>query len=506
VSGFPEYLDHDALGLARLVHRGEASPAQLLEEAIARAEAVNPRLNALIAPLFERARQEVGRGEVPLDGPFAGVPFLLKDIHHAYAGAPLSSGSRALRDFVPDRHSEVVSRFLRSGLVVFGKTNLPELGLMAITESDAFGPSRNPWDTGRTPGGSSGGAAAAIAAGIVPMASANDGGGSIRIPAACCGLFGIKPSRGRIPVGPGHAEIWEGAYTDGVISRTVRDSAAALDVLSGPMPGDPYFLPPPERPFGDEVKRSPGRLRVAVDSAHPLGASVHPECREAVERTAVLLEELGHQVEEARPAVDMQALARSYLVLYFGQVAADLAWIARWKGVPVHRLEVEVETRTLGLLGNALPSPVYVEARRRWNDFARATAELHHRYDLYLTPTLAEPPVPVGTMRPAGARRLGLRVLNRLRAGKLMHALGFMDRLAAESLEKTPFTQLANLTGQPAMSVPLHRTADGVPCGVQFMARLGEEALLLRVAGQLEEARPWTGLAPMATGGAEGGF
>ncbi|HUE95466.1 MAG TPA: amidase [Longimicrobiaceae bacterium] len=481
------YDDHDALGLGELVRSREVHPSELLEEAIARLEAVNPRLNAVITPMYEIAR---ARAAKPTEGIFAGVPFLLKDLLQPYGGVPMSSGSAALRDYVPAVDSELVVRFKAAGLNIFGKTNVPELGLVAVTEPEAFGATRNPWDPGRSPGGSSGGSATAVAAGVVPMASANDGGGSIRIPAGWTGLFGLKPSRGRVPVGPYSGEAWGGAVADLVISRTVRDSAAALDAVLGAAPGDPYRYERPERPYREEAAREPGRLRVAFTSRSPIGTPVDPESARAVRKTARLLEELGHAVEEHEPPIDGMEVARAYLNMYFGHVAADLRWIASEKGdAAVGKME-EV-TRLIALLGETIAAAEYVEWKRGWNRFGRAMGEFHLTYDVYLTPTTASPPVAIGSLTPSTIERLGMMIANRTRTGRLVRASGILEQIAIEQLTPFPFTQLANLTGQPAMSVPLYWTDGGLPIGSHFMAAVGDEALLFRLAAQLEEARPW---------------
>jgi amidase len=483
-----EYEEFDALGLAELVRRGEVTPLELLEEAIRRTESVNPRINAVIYRMYDHARELATR---PLpEGPFAGVPFLVKDILQAYAGFPMSSGSRALADFVPPHDAEVVARFKRAGVVSFGKTNVPEFGLVAFTEPEAFGPARNPWHVGRTPGGSSGGAAAAVAARVVPMAGANDGGGSIRIPASCCGLFGLKPTRGRVPVGPFFGEVWEGAAVDHVLTRSVRDSATMLDAIAGPDIGAPYQIPAPERRYAEEILRKPTPLRIGFTTRSQLAHAVHPECVQAVHHAARLLETLGHHVEEAEPAVDAMALGRAYLTLYFGQVAADQKWLVELRGRDALQA-LEVPTRALGSIGRALPSGEYVAQRRAWNFFARAAGEFHRRHDLFLTPTLAAPPVRIGELQPTDAERHLLRVAAALRLGKALLASGLIDKLVRENLSRTPFTQLANLTGQPAMSVPLHWSRDGLPIGVHFTARWGDEATLFHIAAQLEEAQPW---------------
>ncbi|CAN5367690.1 amidase [soil metagenome] len=483
-----DYDRHDALGLAELVRRGDVTPAELLEEAIRRADSRNPRLNAIVHRLDDRARAQI-RQPLP-DGPFRGVPFLLKDIVHRLAGAPYTCGSAALQDYAPPRSSEVVERYLHAGLVPFGSTNVPEFGLMAVTEPEAYGPTRNPWHLAHTPGGSSGGAAAAVAAGIVPMASGSDGGGSLRIPASCCGLFALKPSRGRVPVGPEHGEIWEGAVCSLALSRSVRDSAALLDAIAGPAPGDPYQIAQPERPYLQEIHDTPPRLRIAFSTRSPLGNDVHPECVRAVQQAAALLEQLGHDVNEAAPPIDGLALARAYLTLYFGQTAADVQWIAREFGRARPR-QLEASTRALAAVGRSLSSGDYVLTRRSWNTFARTMADFHSEFDVYVTPTIATPPVRIGELKPTTTQSAALAAAGVLRAGRLLLSSGLLERLAFETLGKAPFTQLANITGAPAMSVPLAWSDAGLPIGVHFQAPWGDEATLFRLAAQLESARPW---------------
>lgn len=483
--------DHDALGLAALVRKGEVRPSELVAEAIRRVERVNGALNAVTTPMYAWAR-EVGAAydREPGDGPFAGVPFALKDIGAALAGVPLSAGSAALRRYVPERDSALVARQRAAGLVPVAKTSVPELGLMGVTEPEAFGPTRNPWDVERTPGGSSGGSAALVAARALPFAHASDGGGSIRIPAAYCGLFGLKPTRGRVPAGPYIGEYWDGASVDHAVAVSVRDSAALLDVTRGPDVGAPIALPPPERPYLDEVGRAPGRLRIGFTSRSPIDTPVEAACVRALEDAAALLEGLGHDVEEAEPHVDGAGLVDSYLTMYVGQTAADLRWIADTFGASAPK-EMELATRALALIGEHYSAADYVVARRRWNDFSRAMGAFHQTYDLLLTPTVAALPARIGATQPTAAERFQLEAAVRLRAGGLLVAGGMVDELANEHLARTPFTQLANLTGQPAMSVPLWWSEEGLPCGVQFVAPFGDEATLFRLAGQLEAERPW---------------
>jgi amidase len=489
MGGFKEYAQYDGIGLAQLVKKGEVSPAEICEEAITRIERVNPALNAVITPMYDLARETV-QNNLP-DGPFAGVPFLLKDLLGDFAGVPQTMGSKACKNYIPARDSELVKRYKQAGLVILGKTNTPEFGLLGITEPELHGPTRNPWNTDHTPGGSSGGSGAAVASGMVPLASANDGGGSIRIPAACCGLFGLKVTRGRTPSGPAHGKTWQGAVVEHVISRSVRDSAAVLDATQGADVGAPYVISPPLQPYLNEIEQSPGRLRIAFNTQSPIGTEVHPECIQAVEHTVGLMEELGHEVDEAHPDINGQALAKSFFTLYFGEVAANTDELNSILGRKANQADVETLTWTLGLLGRTYSAGHFVKAMHEWELAARIMGRFHETYDIYITPTLAYPPVKIGELALKPIELALLKIVNTLKLGRLLKASGITDKLAVESLSKTPFTQLANFTGQPAMSVPLHWTSEGLPCGVHFMGRYGDEATLLRLAAQLEKAQPW---------------
>jgi len=489
MSGFKEYDRFDGLGLAELVRKKEVSPSELCEEAIRRIEQVNPKINAVITRMYDIARKEVQSG-IP-GGPFAGVPFLLKDIIDEYAGVPLTMGSRAFRSYVPAQDSEMVVRFKRSGVVILGKTNVPECGLLGITEPELHGPTRNPWDISHTPGGSSGGSAAAVASGMVPLAAGNDGGGSIRIPASCCGLFGLKPTRGRNPLGPMVGELWQGAVVSHVITRSVRDSAAMLDATQGPDAGAPYVIPPPERPYLQEIEIDPGSLKIAFTAISPVKTPVHQECVKAAEEAAKLLESLGHKVEEAQPDLDGKAALKSYLTMCFGETAAVIEEMKVVLGRKAKPSDLETLTRTMGLLGRTLSAGDFAKAKREWGLAGRAMGRFHQRYDLYMTPTLAYPPVRIGELQPKPYERLAMKVVNALGLGIVLTATGIVDQMAEASLSKIPFTELANLTGQPAMSVPLHWTPEGLPVGIHFMAPFGEEAMLFRLAAQLQKERPW---------------
>jgi amidase len=410
----------------------------------------------------------------------------------------LTNGCKACRNYVPDKDSELVRRYKASGVVILGKTNTPEFGLVGFTEPELHGPTRNPWNQNHTPGGSSGGSAAAVGSGMVPLASGGDGGGSIRIPASCCGLFGLKPTRGRTPTGPNYGEIWQGAAIEHIISRSVRDSAAMLDATCGPDIGAPYIIQQPRRSYMEELRRDPGRLTIAFNARSPIDTPVHPEYIKAVEETAHLLEKLGHDVEEARPDLDGLTLAKSYLTMYFGEVAADIDDLKLVLGRKAKQKDVETATWTLGLLGRTSSSGSFVKAIREWGKASREMGRFHQKYDLYLTPTTAQPPAKIGELKPKPMEKAAMKIVNTLGLGTLLRLSGITDKLTIESLSKTPFTQLANFTGQPAMSVPLHWTSDGLPCGMHFMGPLGEEAILFRLAKQLEDEQPWFNRQPSA--------
>ena len=489
MGNFKEYEQYDGLGLAELIRKKEVTPEALCEAAIERIEESNPEINAVITPMFDKAR--AAAKTIKPEGPFAGVPFLLKDLMAAYAGVTLNNGCKGLRNYVPAYDSELVKRFKLAGVNILGKTNTPEFGLVAYTEPELHGPTRNPWNTDHTPGGSSGGSAAAVASGMVPLASGGDGGGSIRIPSSYCGLFGLKPTRGRTPTGPDYGELWEGAAIEHVITRSVRDSAAMLDATCAPDIGAPYIIQQPERLYLDEVEREPGKLRIAFNSQSPLGTTVHPDIVKATLETALMLQKLGHDVDEDVPEVDGRSLAMSYISMYFGEVAADIDELKGVLGREVRQDDIETPTWTLGLLGRATSAFSFVKAIRMWGRASRSMARFHEKYDVYLTPTMAQSPIRVGALKLKPLEKAALKMVNTLGLGKLLKRTGIVEKLALENLSKTPFTQLANFTGQPAMSVPLQWTSDGLPCGMQFMAPMGDEATLFRLARQLEEEKPW---------------
>jgi amidase len=492
-----EYLLQDATGLAELVRRGEVTPLELAETAIARIERLNPRVNAVIHRMDAAARA-TARGPLP-EGPFRGVPLLLKDLLSSVAGEPFECGSALLKGFRAPHDSELVRRYRQAGFVLAGKTNTPEFGLTPVTEPVSHGSTNNPWDPTRTSGGSSGGSAAAVACGMVPVAGGGDGGGSIRIPASCCGVFGMKPTRGRVPMGPDFGEIWQGAVVEHVITRSVRDSAAILDATAGPDAGAPYFAAPPERSFLEETRRAPGPLRIAFTARPWLGGTVHPDCTAALLDAARLLESLGHHVEEASPVLDGAAFARAFLTMICAELAGDVAEAELAAGRRAGPAVLEPATWALTLLGRSLPAAEYARATRLLQRVARQVAPFFERYDVLVTPTVSTPPVVTGALQPTAGERGLLELLGGLRSGALLRWAGVLEQTAAKVFAFIPWTPVSNATGQPAMSVPLAWSATGLPIGVHVMGRYGDEATLYRLAAQLERARPWfERLAPMA--------
>jgi len=468
----------DALAQAELVRRRQATPLELVDAAIARIDKANPAINAVVLPMYELARAEAARP--PGDGPFAGVPFLLKDFLAEYAGVRFTEGTAYLRDFVSDHDTELVARYRRAGLIVVGKTNTPELAVGPTTEPRLFGPTRNPWDPTRTAGGSSGGAAAAVAARMVPMAHGNDAGGSIRVPAACCGVFGLKPTRARNPLGPRYGDIMTGLVAEHALTLSVRDSAALLDATAGPDVGDPYSAPQPARPFRQEVGAPPGRLRIAFSTRPIMGGEVHADCVAAVHGAARLCAALGHDVVEAAPAVDGERLFRAFT----GVLAAGFTWgIDDWQRrtgrAPTPELFEPFVWAFTGR-GRELSAPDYLSLLQDLQQISRDIGRFFLAHDVWLTPTLGEPPVPLGTFRYEGGDPFAVR-----------------RRMAAF----TPFTYVANVTGQPAMSVPLGETDGGLPVGTHWLGRFGDEATLFRLAAQLEAARPWAPRRPPLAAG-----
>jgi amidase len=495
VSGFSDYDKYDGLGLSELVRRQEVKPSELVEEAISRIEKLNPQLNAVICKMYELARKAADR-DLP-DGPFKGVPFLMKDIGMACAGVPLTSGSQFLKDFVPNHDSEMVKRFRAAGVVIIGKSNTPEFGLMPVTEPELFGPTNNPWDLARTPGGSSGGSAAAVAARMVPLAHASDGGGSIRMPASCCGVFGLKPTRGRNPMGPDVGEAWRGLVCQHVLTRSVGDSAAMLDATAGPDVGALYYAVPPVHPFLNEVSTDPGKLRIAFTSKPFLGTLVDKDCVRGLEATAKLCQDLGHEVVEAAPQFDSTAFIRAFTVMLCVETRAAIEENEVVLNRKASSEDFESGTWRLSLLGKQFSAPDFSRSLNLLHRTARQIGWFFQEYDVLLTPTLSRPPLVTGTLRPKESQRAGMeKLFDRLSTGELIDRGDELEILSEHSYEFMPYTPLFNVTGQPAMSVPLHWNDEGLPIGMQFVGRYGDEATLFRLASQLEKAKPWSDRIP----------
>ncbi|GAB3992908.1 amidase [Spirosoma daeguense] len=487
---FNEYVTHDATALAELVQKGEVTAGELLETAIARAEAVNPQLNAIVTPLYDQGRSMLNK--LPEKGPFRGVPFLLKDLEYEWAGTPMKSGCRGYERYVSKTDSEVIKRLKAAGLVFFGKTNTPEFGLTPYTESKLYGPARNPWKPTHSPGGSSGGSAVAVSAGIVPAATATDGGGSIRIPASCCGLFGLKPSRGRVTLGPQYGELWNGAVIGNVVTRSVRDSATMLDAIAGPLAGDPYGIAPPERPFKEEVSREPGKLRIAFSTQALIESQpTDSECVKAVKETVKLLEKLGHTVEEIPLPYEKTIVTEAFFLTVLSETAGVLRELGKFLGRPTRREDVELNTWAQARLAEGFSAADVAYQKRRWNSLNRAMGQLHETYDVFLTPTLPRPPIAIGTFQNTVSEQRLLKLVDSLGGLKFLNGSKTVTDLAERSLGYISYTVITNMTGQPSMSVPLHWSADGLPIGVMFAAKQGAEATLFRLAGQLEKERPW---------------
>lgn len=465
------YASFDAMGLAELVAKGDVTPSELTEEAIARIEKHNPTLNAVIYKMYDiaRARAESLAGQSQ-KGPFHGVPFLLKDILGDHAGVPTTSGSRFMAGTVASQDATLTARYKKAGFVFLGKTNAPEFGILPTTEPQAYGASHNPWNLAHSTGGSSGGSAAAVAAGILPAAHANDGGGSIRIPASCCGLVGMKPTRARNPLGPVIGDVLGGLIAEHVVTRSVRDSAAILDCTHGPEAGDPYCAPTPARPFLEEIGSPTGVLRLGFTKQATDGAALHPECQAAIDATVELCKGLGHRVEEVKLPIDADALSGAFMQVWAAGLAFNIEAFAMIHGRAADEHLFEPLTWSLYQAGRDVSAAQYLIAVAMLQMVAREIGRFSEPYDALITTTLGAPPIKNGVIDTTETDAM---------------------KAFAPIIDYVPYTAIANVTGQPAISLPLHVSADGLPVGVMFSGRFGDEATLYRLAAQLEEAKPW---------------
>ena len=465
----------DGLGQAELVKKREISPLELTELSIAAIEKLNPQLNAVITPLYDLARK-TAQSELP-DGLFRGVPMLLKDLMALYKGVRTTNGSKLFMNYVADHDSELTTRFKKSGAVILGRTNLPEFGLLPTTEPEAFGSTHNPWNIAHTPGGSSGGSAAAVASRMVAIAHANDGGGSIRIPAACCGLFGMKPTRGRNPAGPKFTELGGGLVAEHILSRSVRDSAAMLDITAGSAPGDPYYAPPQERPYLEEILHPPGKLKIAYLPGTPMGGSMSGEAQKCLEESLKLCEHLGHEIIEVKLklSIPIEQLLQAFTAVWSTITTAPLGLLKRLSGIEPQPEMVEPLTWAFYKIAKNTSALDYEIAKLSFQTITREIGQFFEGFDVLISPTLAQAPLPLGEMKQ-----------------NVQHPLLPFQKAS----EFAPFTALFNVTGQPAASVPLYWTDEGLPLGTQIIGKFGDERTLFRLAAQFEQERPWSNQLP----------
>ncbi|WP_416908880.1 MAG: amidase [Polymorphobacter sp.] len=467
-----DLLQQDATAQAEAIATGKVSPSELLEAAVARADALNPSLNFIAQDLRDMAR---ARAHLPFSGPFAGVPFLVKDLHMPIAGQRSGEGSRLFDGHVATENAVLYDRYCAAGLNTFGKTTTPEFGLTVTTESKAYGLTRNPWNPAHSSGGSSGGAAVAVSAGVVAMAHASDGGGSIRCPASACGLFGLKPSRGRMPAGPHATEGWMGFSLNHAVTRSVRDSAALLDATHGMEPGSRYTAPPPGAGFLAATRSAPGRLRIALQREAITGVPVHPDVLAALDAAARLLESLGHTVEEAAPALPAEAMGEAFVAIIAAHVAHDVRTRLAELGRDSAGEDIELVTQMFAHIGNTTPASAIAGANQLFQQVAITVSQFMSGHDILLSPVFAQPPIELG--------RIDLSPSD-------------IESWTGNVLGYSPFTALANQTGCPAMSLPLGTSRTGLPIGIMAMGRYGEEALLFSLAAQIEQAAPWAGRRP----------
>ena len=468
MGNFKEYFEYDAIGLAFLLDSKQISPYELLEEAIEITEALNPKLNAVVTKLYDYAHKSIESG-LP-DGLLKGVPFLLKEFE-SLSGAPQTHSSEFFKDNIANFDSELVRRYKNAGLVLFGKTNTPEFSLSFNTEPKLFGSTHNPWGLERTAGGSSGGSAAAVAAGIVPVAQGSDGGGSIRVPASCCGVFGLKPTRGRVPWGPKYGESWSGMHDKHVISRTVRDSAALLDLTAGPDIGAPYWPSPPDESFLN-TRFNPTKkiLRIAYSHEPVFDTLIDKQCITAMKIATSLMESLGHEVKEAKPDISIDELGEAAWLICAANTLAEVNQYALKNACEINKESFERVTWSLMEWCKTMTAADYAEWIQVIHKIGREFAQFFKEYDLFITPTLAKPPIKIGELD--------------------MMSENIVDFLSKFG-EFGPYTFLSNLSGNPAMSVPLHWTENNLPIGVQFAAEYGDESTLFKIATQLEKMKPW---------------
>jgi amidase len=484
---FPEYDSFDGLGLAGLIQRRVISPAELLNAAVERIELYNPILNAVIHKMYDHAYSRIKNG-IPA-GIFQGVPFLLKDLIANYAESPLTMGSRFMQGYISSQDSEIVARYKKAGLIILGKTNVPEFGLGPVTEPELFGPTRNPWDITRTPGGSSGGSAAAVAARMVPMAHGNDGAGSIRTPAAYCGVFGFKPSRGRTPIGPRMLRLWLGMISEHVITRSVRDSAAMLDVTTGIELGSPISLSKPNYSYLDSLEKKIATLNIAITDQPFFSANISPAYSKALQESAQLCQQLGHQVESINIKINMDDVIHAWMIMMTAETRTELNALSRWTNKKIQLNELEKITAIIYRAGEMYSAADFSWAIHVFDQVSRQFAELHEKYDVLMTPTTPIAPPEIGYFKRDRAEQWIIDLMSRLPRGPWLKK--FLQYGCENTFALIPFTPIFNITGQPAMSVPLFWDENDLPIGIQFVGRHRDDVTLFQLAKQLEDIKPW---------------
>lgn len=486
---FSEYIQYDGLGLAQLVTNKDIHPTELLSLAMERTYQTHPQLNAVIIPMYAQARQ---RAQQKLSGAFAGVPFLVKDFFQEYKGVATSQGGKALKkiNYTADFNAEIVNRWESTGIVTFGRTNIPEYGIKGITEPEAWGACHNPWNLKHNSGGSSGGSAAAVAAGLVPFAGASDGGGSIRIPASYCGLFGLKPSRGRTPWGPQFNESMHGASMQHVLCKSVRDSAAMLDAVQGSDQTALFRIESPQQKYLELIQQPPKQLRIAFNTQSPIGSKVSQDAIDAVQHTARLLQSLGHIVIEDHPQIDGLAMAKDFITVWFGQFAYTHAQIKQMSP-NITDADFELDSLASAAFGAKISATDYIHTLNNWGAYSTQMNLFFEKYDLYLTPATATVAPKNGEVTTPVWQKAIVKSLLKIGKAHYLAQGKLIDKIVHENLKWVPFTQIANITGLPAMSVPLYWNKQGLPLGSQFIAPFGREDHLLQLAAQLEQAQPW---------------
>lgn len=492
---FEEYYQYDALGLAELVKSKQVKPDELLTVAINRHQSVNPKINAVVNELFDFASEAIKN--LDYNSPFCGVPFLVKDLGLQIKGTKYTNASRIQRNYISVENSDTINKIIKSGLVIMGRSNTSEFGSSPFVENEIYGPARNPWNTKHTAGGSSGGSGAAVAAGVVPLGTANDGGGSIRIPASCNGLLGLKPSRMRVSQGPQEGSAWSGAASHELcVSRSVRDTAQYLDIAMGNSIGDPFMLQKPDMPYMKAIESAPHKLKIAYSSTHPFNEQ-DPENIKAINHTVALLTDAGHQVEEIDLPYDSKLVKDCLYTLVMGELSATIDAVAEMQGKKALREEVEATNWFLYIMGKNLSANEFCRAKLKWNILSQQMRKFHQDYDLLLTPTLGMKPFKIGALQPRPWEMTALKALNTIGLSGILKYSNIIEETKNKIFKWMSYVGLSNLTGQPSMSIPLHWSNDNLPVGVMFTAPMCDEATLLQLAKQLEDIQPWLNRNPV---------